>query len=68
MAEDVVEEGDLFLFCSDGLNNMVPDALIETTIGASDGEIEVAADRLLSLALENGGLDNISLVLVRPKQ
>ncbi|MEJ1353867.1 MAG: protein phosphatase 2C domain-containing protein [Candidatus Sedimenticola sp. (ex Thyasira tokunagai)] len=68
VAEDVVEEGDLFLFCSDGLSNMVPDALIETTMGASDGEIEVAADRLLSLALENGGLDNISLVLVRPKQ
>lgn len=59
-----IEEGDLFLFCSDGLSNMVPDALIASTISASAGDINTAADRLLAVALANGGKDNISLVLV----
>ncbi|MES9857948.1 MAG: protein phosphatase 2C domain-containing protein [Sedimenticola sp.] len=67
VVEAAVEEGDLFLFCSDGLSNMVPDTLIETTISATNGVIKEAADALLSLALENGGVDNISLVLARPE-
>ncbi|MES9906107.1 MAG: protein phosphatase 2C domain-containing protein [Sedimenticola sp.] len=68
VAVETVEEGDLFLFCSDGLSNMVSDAAIEKVIASSSGEMQETAAELLSLALENGGLDNISLVLARPEK
>lgn len=58
--------GDWYLFCSDGLSNMVSDKDIESVLIESDQDIEQAADQLLSLALSNGGLDNVSLVLVEP--
>lgn len=56
--------GDLFLFCSDGLNNMVSDKQIERAFSECSGNLEAAVDRLLGLALKRGGYDNISLALV----
>lgn len=56
--------GDVWLVCSDGLYNMVEDAdMLETLLSAASDE--AAADRLLELALENGGTDNISFVICR---
>lgn len=63
--EVVVEEGDIFLLCSDGLSGMVSDQAISATIESADGDLDQAADRLVELALEGGGNDNISLVLMR---
>ena len=64
---DILEEDkqldDLWLLCSDGLYNMVDDDVIQQTL--LDMEDEKAADRLLELALENGGKDNVSFVLCR---
>lgn len=54
---------DLWLVCSDGLYNMVEDAAIEKTL--NELTEEKAADRLLELALENGGTDNVSFALCR---
>lgn len=54
---------DLWLVCSDGLYNMVSDEDIKATL--IELEEEKAADRLLELALEHGGTDNISFVLCR---
>jgi PPM family protein phosphatase len=54
---------DLWLLCSDGLYNMVDDAQIAQTLRNLEGE--QAADKLLELALANGGHDNISLLLGR---
>lgn len=54
---------DLWLVCSDGLYNMVDDESIQQTL--LDYEDEKAADRLLELALDHGGTDNISFVLCR---
>lgn len=63
---DVLEEellpGDQWLICSDGLHGMVEDAEIEQIL--SEMEPEAAAERLLSRALENGGHDNVTLVLL----
>lgn len=58
-----VEAGDIFLLCSDGLSGLIDDQeiadiLVATAPGA-------AADRLLELALDRGGRDNVTLVLVR---
>lgn len=56
-------ESDLFLLCSDGLSNMLTDQEIETVMG-SQASIEQKGKRLIQLARENGGEDNISVVLV----
>ena len=53
--------GDRWLICSDGLYGLMSgDALSELARAADPEE---AADRLLQMALDNGGKDNISLVL-----
>ncbi len=62
-----VSDQDLYLLCSDGLSNMVPDQDIAGILEQSAGDLEGAAEQLLSQALNNGGLDNVSLVLVSPQ-
>ncbi|NLI20509.1 MAG: Stp1/IreP family PP2C-type Ser/Thr phosphatase [Clostridiales bacterium] len=55
--------GDVWLICSDGLYNMLEDDEIQAVLAEREGD--EAADRLLELALDHGGHDNISLVLGR---
>lgn len=57
-------EGDLFLICSDGLTDMVPERTI-CDILSSGNELDKKAENLLSEALYSGGRDNISIVLVK---
>ena len=57
-----MEKGDIFLFCSDGLTNMVSDEEIFKVI--IENTPEDARDKLITLALENGGMDNITFILV----
>lgn len=63
---DVLQEellpGDIWLICSDGLHGMVEDGEIQTIL--SEMELEDAAERLISRALENGGHDNVTFVLL----
>jgi PPM family protein phosphatase len=56
--------GDVFLLCSDGLTSMVPLPAIEEILGETDS-LEDAASRLVEAANENGGRDNITVVLFR---
>jgi protein phosphatase len=58
--------GDKFLLCSDGLTNMVPDQIIADTLRRM--EPEAATRELIRLALEAGGQDNITAVLVEIKE
>ena len=58
------QEGDLWLICSDGLTNMVPDDTLASVLKEAETD-EAAADELLALALEKGGTDNITFVLCR---
>ena len=57
--------GDIYLLCSDGLNNMVGDVEIGATVRALAGDPVAAAERLVQMANNNGGRDNISVILVR---
>ena len=66
-SNEPVLPGDVFLFCSDGLSDMVPDPVIEDVLRTQGGDPGTASERLLALALANGGLDNITAVLVRPR-
>lgn len=57
--------GDLFLLCSDGLNDMVGDEDIQLTLGLMGANLELAAQQLVQMANDNGGRDNVSVILVR---
>jgi len=54
--------GDRLLLCSDGLTEMVRDGLISETLG--DGAPDEVAWKLIELANEAGGVDNITVVVV----
>lgn len=56
--------GDYILLCSDGLTNMVEDIAIKELVLDHELELQEKAEKLIALANENGGRDNISLVLV----
>jgi len=58
-----VEEGDRLLICSDGLSSMVENSTISEVLSSED-DPQVAADRLIGLANEAGGEDNITVVLL----
>jgi protein phosphatase len=58
-----VEEGDRFLLCSDGLTSMIDFAALRDTL-AHESAPQSAVDRLIELANEAGGEDNITVVLV----
>jgi PPM family protein phosphatase len=60
-----LEDGDIFLLCSDGLSGMVPDRAIASVLESLTRDLPGAADLLIKLALENGGRDNVSLILAR---
>ena len=56
------QPGDIWLICSDGLYGMVDESEIESALKTQP--LEEAAEQLLKLALDNGGRDNVSLVLL----
>ncbi|GMQ97028.1 MAG: Stp1/IreP family PP2C-type Ser/Thr phosphatase [Gammaproteobacteria bacterium] len=64
--EEVVQTGDIYLLCSDGLYEMVSDEKIYLTLKEFSANLTQAAEILIKIANENGGKDNISVVLVRP--
>jgi protein phosphatase len=61
-------EGDMFLLCSDGLNDMVEDEDIHLTLSTLSANLPLAASQLVQMANDNGGRDNISVILIRVKR
>lgn len=59
----IVEDGDRYILCSDGLVDEADDAEIENEIRASVSAQDLS-DRLVNLANRNGGRDNITVVVV----
>jgi serine/threonine protein phosphatase PrpC len=58
------KEGDVFLLCTDGLNGLVPDAtMFEITNQGTS--LDEQGDRLINLAKDAGGHDNITVALVK---
>ena len=55
-----IEGGEIFLLCTDGLTNMVEDADIKKILSESQNP----AEDLIQAALDNGGHDNITAVVV----
>ena len=63
--EETVELRDIILLCSDGLTDMVSDEQIGLTLAEHADNLEVAAQKLIGLANDEGGKDNVSVVLAR---
>ncbi|HWA12077.1 MAG TPA: Stp1/IreP family PP2C-type Ser/Thr phosphatase [Burkholderiales bacterium] len=63
-----VQSGDLFLLCSDGLNDMVEDGDIEMTLEALAANPQLAAEQLVQMANDNGGRDNVSVILIKVRK
>jgi len=61
MTDDVFP-GDIFILCSDGLTDMVPDEAISILL-----EQEADADALCDAAIEAGGIDNVSCCVIKVK-
>lgn len=59
------EEGDIYLLCSDGLSDMVSDGVIEKIMIDNKNDIDVACNKLVEQANEDGGRDNISVILIQ---
>jgi PPM family protein phosphatase len=64
LSEHVVQAGDTYLLCSDGLNDMLTDAQMASILKREPG-LASAGRALLDAANDAGGKDNISLVLVQ---
>lgn len=61
-----VEDGDLYLFCSDGLSDMLPDNRIAAILVGA-GTLEEKSSALIDGANGSGGRDNISVILVQAR-
>ena len=66
--EDLAMPGDIYLLCSDGLTDMVEDQEIYNTVNTFKDDLDQMAEKLVSIANENGGRDNISVLLAKPNK
>lgn len=58
-----IEQGDVLVLCCDGLSNLVTDSEILEVAGGSP--LEEAPEKLVALANERGGDDNITVIVVK---
>ena len=53
------------MLCSDGLSDMVDDDDMSLALRTLGGNLSLAADHLVQMANDNGGRDNVSVILVK---
>lgn len=56
------QKDDILLMCSDGLTNMVPQ---EQILNITQNNFEIAPQELIDLANQNGGIDNVTVVVIK---
>jgi protein phosphatase len=66
VGDSVIESGDTYLICSDGLHGLIPDAEIARILRDPEGDLDQQAQALIDAALAAGGRDNVSAILARP--
>ncbi|VAX24250.1 Protein serine/threonine phosphatase PrpC, regulation of stationary phase [hydrothermal vent metagenome] len=59
-----LEKHDLFLMCSDGLTDVAGDEEIESILRETKGDLKGACEKLVQTALDGGGPDNVSVIVV----
>lgn len=63
IADIQIKNGDKFLLCSDGLNVVLSEDLMERII-IEEKDLEKCADRLIEETLKMGGPDNVTLIII----
>ena len=58
------KSGDIYLLCSDGLSGMVNDKSMVEAVQEGNGDLEKMCQGLIARANANGGVDNITVILV----
>ena len=66
--EEAVRPDDIYLLCSDGLTDMVDDGEIHSILSDENTDLTRTATELVQKANENGGKDNISVILVKIRE
>ena len=66
VAKGQYTDQDIFLICSDGLTDMVSNEEISRILAEND--LEAAEQELLSAALQNGGRDNVTIILCKVRR
>jgi len=63
--EQQYENGDIYLLCSDGLNDVLTDEQIAAALAQHPDNMDSAAQHLIAEVNANGGPDNVSIVMIR---
>jgi len=63
--DHAIQTGDIYLLCSDGLSDMLSDREISDILHQQQESLDAACGVLVDRANHNGGLDNISVILVK---
>lgn len=63
--EDMAQPADIYLLCSDGLTDMIEDKEISLILQRYNDNLAEGVNALIKLANDNGGKDNITLVIVK---
>ena len=66
--EEAVQPDDIYLLCSDGLTDMVDDGKIHSILADENTDLTRTATVLVQQANETGGIDNISVILVKIRE
>jgi protein phosphatase len=68
VSEHEVLPGDVYLLCSDGLNDMAEDREIAAIMTAFSANLQLCATQLVEMANEHGGRDNVSVILAKIRE
>ena len=63
--EEPVLQDDVYVLCSDGLSDMVEDEDIHLTISTFSANLDMVGKQLIQLTNDNGGRDNVSVIIAR---
>ncbi|MGW6172010.1 protein phosphatase 2C domain-containing protein [Arthrobacter sp. NPDC055138] len=63
LASHDAEPGEKWLLCSDGLNAVVPDRVVESVV-RNAATLQDAVDQLVELTLDGGSPDNVTIVMI----
>ena len=65
IVQQVGNKDDLYLLCSDGLSDVLPDSDVELLLQTLGGNLDDAVRQIVTEVNSKGGPDNVSVVLVR---
>lgn len=67
VGDALLEQGDTYLLCSDGLHGLVSDSVISRILRDPLGDLDQQVQALIDAALAAGGNDNVTAILARPQ-